>query len=59
MSKKKNNLAFLAVYNPTRYEVGKTGQIPTKQSKNFPSWSSQFSNPVANVSVKVQQEKTS
>ena len=54
MSKKKNNLAFLAVFNPTRYEIDKTGQTPTKKSKKNPSWSSQFSNPVGNVSVKVQ-----
>ena len=54
MSKKKNNLAFLADFNPSRYEVNKNGQNPTRNSKKTHSWSNQFSNPVANVSVKLQ-----
>ena len=33
MSKKKNNLAFLADFNPSSYEVNETGQNPTTNSK--------------------------
>ena len=58
-SKKNNKLAIHADFSPCKYEVDEMRHNPTKTQKSIHSWSNHFWNPIANVSVKVQYEKTS
>ena len=58
-SEEKQVGAFVARSSPYRYEVNEKSDIPTKNPESIHLWSNQFWNPIANVSVKVQNEKTS
>ena len=58
-SKKSKIGAILVDFSPSRYERDERRQTPTKTPKAVRSWSNQFWNPIANVSVTLQYEKTS
>ena len=57
LSKEKHTWAIHANFSRCRYEVNKKAIFQWKTPKSVHSWSNNFWNPIANVSVKVQYGK--